>query len=308
MLLHIKRSARFVVLVFATLHSQISLAGRDDAEGSLPFHFTDRPLSAEGLSSVRTAVDSFLDSLPLEEQKSTSDETVVIEELPVSQLADSEAEHQPEVEIELVEEVLPDEEIVLEEDPPFAEDQALENQDNAAVLEETAIEPLEIQEAVNPAVDMILSSTWVNSGESVTLIWNSQAVSQCRASGHWNGSKTTSGTLSTGPIFEDSSYSLTCEGLEGSALAMATVRVRSATLSWSHPAQNSDGSPLLDLSRYRVYIGNKPGSYDKTLELEADLTQVTVDLLPGHYFFAISGFDSSNNESKLSPEVSKTIH
>ncbi len=34
-----------------------------------------------------------------------------------------------------------------------------------------------------------------------------------------------------------------------------------ATLSWTPPTQNTDGSPLTDLAGYRVYWGTSSGNY-----------------------------------------------
>jgi hypothetical protein len=82
-------------------------------------------------------------------------------------------------------------------------------------------------------------------------------------------------------------------------------------LSWTPPTENTDGTPLLDLSGYKIYIRRgEEGSYTELIDLSnPELTMyVTDDLAPGTYFFAITAYDSARVESDSSNVVSKTIY
>ena len=84
----------------------------------------------------------------------------------------------------------------------------------------------------------------------------------------------------------------------------------SVTLSWQPPTQNADGSPLLDLSGYTIYVGTRSSTYDyRQIMLDnSGLTTYVVDNLePGTYYFAATAFNSSGVESAFSGEVVKTV-
>jgi hypothetical protein len=133
-------------------------------------------------------------------------------------------------------------------------------------------------------------------------------VDSCTASGGWGGVRQVSGTEVVGPIDQDTTFSLTCTGPGGSAVAMTTVQIRAATLSWDAPVENVDGSTLTDLSGFRVYYGSASRSYDQSIEIaDATATELVLNLSPETYYFAMTAYDAEGNESAFSNEVSKTI-
>jgi hypothetical protein len=143
---------------------------------------------------------------------------------------------------------------------------------------------------------------------STTLTWMSTNATSCTASGGWSGAKALNGSQSVGPIAQDQTYQLTCQGTGGNAIAMVSVDVRQAILSWTAPTKNTDGSALTNLSGYKLYWGNQSGSYGTPRTVDgADNTTQTIALSPGTYFFAVSAVDSGGNESALSNEVTKTV-
>ena len=80
-------------------------------------------------------------------------------------------------------------------------------------------------------------------------------------------------------------------------------RTASATVSWN---ANTEA----DLAGYRVYVGTASGSYGFAGPFEiASGTSFTVPNLPvgTTYFFAVTAFDKSGNESTKSAEVSKSL-
>ncbi|MBS0170327.1 MAG: fibronectin type III domain-containing protein [Nitrospira sp.] len=88
----------------------------------------------------------------------------------------------------------------------------------------------------------------------------------------------------------------------GSA-STSTPTTASATVSWN---ANTEA----DLAGYRIYVGTRSGSYGFVGPFEVtNRTSFTIPNLPTGttYFFAVSAFDQSGNESAKSAEVSKSL-
>jgi hypothetical protein len=100
------------------------------------------------------------------------------------------------------------------------------------------------------------------------------------------------------------SSSLPAFGIDVSAVATGSV-----TLTWTAPTQNTDGSPLLDLSGYKIYWGTASGNYQSSVTLNNPglTTYVVENLTSGTYYFSASAFNSSGVESSLSNEASKAV-
>jgi hypothetical protein len=83
----------------------------------------------------------------------------------------------------------------------------------------------------------------------------------------------------------------------------------SATLSWSVPTQNTNGTPLTDLAGYHIYYGTSPGAWTSTITvLEATETSyVVAGLAKGTYYFAVVAFNAEGTDSPQSNVGSKTI-
>lgn len=79
------------------------------------------------------------------------------------------------------------------------------------------------------------------------------------------------------------------------------------TLTWDPPTTNADGSPLTDLAGYKVHYGTATGAYTKTVDVHNVTTHRVEDLAPGTYYFAVTAYDLSGNESDYSNEVHKTL-
>src|SRR4030042_3961897 len=81
-----------------------------------------------------------------------------------------------------------------------------------------------------------------------------------------------------------------------------------ATLSWDPPTTNADGTPLTDLSGYKVYHGATSGNYSQIIDVSNVTTYTVANLTAGlTYYFAATAYDALGNESGYSNEVSKTI-
>jgi len=80
-----------------------------------------------------------------------------------------------------------------------------------------------------------------------------------------------------------------------------------ATLSWDAPTANADGTPLTDLAGYKIYYGTSPGVYSAIVDAGNSTTYVVKNLTRGTYYFTVTAYNTSGNESSFSGEVRKTI-
>jgi hypothetical protein len=92
-------------------------------------------------------------------------------------------------------------------------------------------------------------------------------------------------------------------------VAPAAAQTGTASLSWTPPTQNTDGSALTSLAGYFIYYGNTPGSLSNRIQVtNAGLTAYTISgLASGTTYFGITAYVASGAESALSNIGSKTI-
>lgn len=83
----------------------------------------------------------------------------------------------------------------------------------------------------------------------------------------------------------------------------------SITLSWEAPTEREDGSPLTDLSGYRIHYGRLSETYDHDIDIDnAGIVSYMVDgLSSGTWYFVVRAYDSAGLESEFSNEVSKEL-
>jgi len=104
----------------------------------------------------------------------------------------------------------------------------------------------------------------------------------------------------------DGSASATLASFSVQVVATATG---SATLTWTPPTQNTDGSPLTNLAGYRVYWGTTQDSYPNSVAINnPGLTSYVVDqLTPATWYFALAAVNSAGVESAPSNAASKQV-
>jgi PKD repeat protein len=95
------------------------------------------------------------------------------------------------------------------------------------------------------------------------------------------------------------------------AIAMMTspVGAGQVRLSWDAPATNEDGTPLTDLAGYMLYYGRTSGQQGGSYEFSVDVGHQTTYTLSGLedgqvYYFSVTAYDISDNESDYSNEMS----
>jgi hypothetical protein len=94
-------------------------------------------------------------------------------------------------------------------------------------------------------------------------------------------------------------------GASGNVDPPAPGGEKSVTLNWSPPAMNTDGSPLTDLSGYKVFYGTASRQYFTPLPVpDPHVASTVIDgLAPGHWYFSIKSVSASGAESDYSGEV-----
>ena len=94
------------------------------------------------------------------------------------------------------------------------------------------------------------------------------------------------------------------------SISVDQVGTLSATLSWTPPTQNEDGTPLTDLDGYRIYWGTTQGNYPNSVTIDNEgLSSYVVDnLVPGTYVFVATSFNRAGVESAYSNPATKVLN
>jgi hypothetical protein len=82
-----------------------------------------------------------------------------------------------------------------------------------------------------------------------------------------------------------------------------------ATLSWTPPTQNTNGTTLTNLAGYRVVYGRSSSNLDQTVQIANPglATYTVTGLTSGTWYFAVKAYSSAGAESAVSNTGSKTI-
>ena len=86
-------------------------------------------------------------------------------------------------------------------------------------------------------------------------------------------------------------------------LMPSLVHAEQLSLAWTPPTTNVDGSALTDLRDYKLYYGTASGSYTSNVTSITQASYTFSNINPGTYFFVVTAFDTSNNESPVSNEL-----
>ena len=93
------------------------------------------------------------------------------------------------------------------------------------------------------------------------------------------------------------------------SITVVAVANGAATLSWTPPTRNTDGSALKNLAGYRVRWGPAPGNYTNSVTLTNPglASYVVTNLVSGTHYFVVTAVNSSGVESQFSNVASKTV-
>jgi hypothetical protein len=94
-----------------------------------------------------------------------------------------------------------------------------------------------------------------------------------------------------------------------SIVVSAAVAAGTATLTWTAPGRNTDGSKLTDLSGYTIYYGNSPGALTRSIPIyNPSTTSYTVtNLATGTWYFTVTADASDGTRSAPSNVGTKTF-
>ena len=135
----------------------------------------------------------------------------------------------------------------------------------------------------------------------------------------WATFSTVTGQLSGTPSAADvGSYAniiiTVTDGKAATSLAAFTVTVQQvangqATVSWTAPSQNTDGTALTNLKGYKIYYGRSADVLDQviTVDTTAMTTLVVGNLAPATYYFAMTSVNTDGVESSRSTLATKLV-
>lgn len=129
------------------------------------------------------------------------------------------------------------------------------------------------------------------------LTWSTTpAATSCTASGDWSGAKGPAGTETLPAITTGKTYNLSCSWTDDRA-----------TLAWTAPTTNTDGSPLTDLAGFRIFYGTSAANLSQqvTISDPAARSRVISPLAPATWHFAMAAFNARNVESPRTATLSK---
>jgi hypothetical protein len=92
-------------------------------------------------------------------------------------------------------------------------------------------------------------------------------------------------------------------------ITVQQIQLGSATLSWTPPTQNEDGTPLTNLRGFRIYYGQSSAALGTMIEIpNAGITTAMVEnLSPATWYFAVKAYTTDGVESTFSNVASKQI-
>lgn len=135
----------------------------------------------------------------------------------------------------------------------------------------------------------------------------------------WATFNTHSGTLSGTPGAGDAgSYASigisVSDETSSASLASFSITVTqatsgSATVNWSAPTQNTNGSALTNLAGFHIYYGTSAGNLNQSVQIANPglATYVLSDLAAGTWYFSVNAYTTTGAESVVSNIASKTI-
>jgi hypothetical protein len=127
-----------------------------------------------------------------------------------------------------------------------------------------------------------------------------------------------SGTPSTGSVATDANIVVSVSnGAQSAALPAFNITVQpvtssaagTASLSWSRPTENTNGTPLTNLAGYVIHYGTSGTALTNKISVaSATVTDVEIaNLSPGYWQFEVAAINTADVEGEGSAIVGKTI-
>ena len=135
----------------------------------------------------------------------------------------------------------------------------------------------------------------------------------------WAAFNAQTGTLSgipgAGDVGNDAGIIISVsDGTSSASLAPFSISVTqpasgNATLTWSAPTQNTNGTPLTNLAGFHIYYGTSVGNLNQSVQISnpALTSYVLSGLAAGIWYFSINDYTTAGTESAVSNIESTTI-
>lgn len=100
------------------------------------------------------------------------------------------------------------------------------------------------------------------------------------------------------------------DSLPAFSITVSQAATGSATLTWTAPTANTDGSPLTDLAAYKIYYGTSQGNYPNEIRIDnPGVTTYVIDNLSANtWYFVSTSINRFDVESDYSNVASKTVN
>jgi hypothetical protein len=100
-----------------------------------------------------------------------------------------------------------------------------------------------------------------------------------------------------------------CGGSSGSSPPPIARSGGDVIVSWTSPSQNTDGTPLNDLSGYRVRYGTSPTGLSQSIDVPgaSAMSVAITGLASGNWYFVVTAVNTSGIESDFSNVATKTV-
>lgn len=170
----------------------------------------------------------------------------------------------------------------------------------------------------SPPVSVVVGGTYVFSPIASDPDGNTLTYSIANQPS-WATFSTSTGRLSGTPAAANvgtySAISITVSDGQASAslgpfsITVNQVTTGSATLSWTPPTQNTDGTALTNLTGYRIYYGTSESAMTQTVSItnSSVLTYLVENLSPATWYFAIKAV-ANGTESDFSNVATKVVN
>ena len=101
----------------------------------------------------------------------------------------------------------------------------------------------------------------------------------------------------------------TSASLSPFSIAVNQISNGTATVNWTPPTDNSNGTALTNLSGYQIHYGTASNNLAQTVQVtNAGLTSYTLtNLTAGTWYFAVTSYTSAGTQSSMSNVASKKI-
>ena len=129
------------------------------------------------------------------------------------------------------------------------------------------------------------------------------------ASGMLSGTPTAANVGTYSNIVVSVSNGTSSAALPAYTLTVTQSANATATVDWTPPTENSDGSALSNLAGYKVYYGTSAKNLNQVVQVPNPgvATYTVSNLSSGTWYFAVSAYTTAGTESTPSGVVSATL-